>query len=138
MAAPGARSQSPGVTSTHDLGKRFEARVARHLERRGFRVLDRNVRFRRKEIDLVIRRGSVVAFVEVKGRRGPGWGHPLEAVTWKKRREIATVAAWWVARNGREGWIYRFDAVAVDVGQDGAVRIDHVEDAWRLELDWSR
>ena len=43
-------------------------------------MLGRNVRHRRKEIDLVVRRGSVVAFVEVKGRRDAAVGHPLEAL----------------------------------------------------------
>jgi putative endonuclease len=74
-----------------------------------------------------------VAFVEVKGRAGPGFGHPLEAITWKKRREIAAVAQWWIQRFGEPGVCYRFDAVAVEPAQDGGFSVQHVEDAWRLD-----
>jgi putative endonuclease len=119
--------------NTHALGRGFEDVVAKHLSERGWTILDRNVRFGRREIDLVIRRDRIVAFVEVKGRRGPGYGDPLEAITWKKRREIAAVALWWIQRFGSTGISYRFDAVAVERGRDGSLEIRHVEDAWRLD-----
>jgi putative endonuclease len=116
------------------LGDRGEALAARHLEQAGWRILGRNVRVGRKEIDLVARRGGVVAFVEVKTRAGPGYGHPLEAITWKKRREIQQVASAWIERHGSRAFAtYRFDAVAVHVAAGGAPpRIEHVEDAWRM------
>ena len=119
------------MPSTHELGRRFEDLAARHLTSRGWMILDRNVRFGRREIDLVVRQGDLVAFVEVKGRRGRAYGNPLEAITWQKRREIQTVAAWWIQRFGRPEWSYRFDAVAVERAP-GRVHIEHVEDAWRL------
>ena len=78
--------------STHELGQRFEQIVALKLREQGWELLDRNVRFRRKEIDIVARRGRLVAFVEVKGRRTARFGDPLEAVTRRKRREITVVA----------------------------------------------
>lgn len=118
------------MVSSHDRGRRFEELAVRHLRARGWTVLERNVRFCRKEVDLVVRRGRTVAFVEVKGRRGPGFGHPLDAITARKRREIAMVARWWVARHGLDGDEYRFDAVAVLHGPDGRLRVEHVEDAW--------
>jgi putative endonuclease len=72
-----------------------------------------------------------VAFVEVKGRRGSGWGHPLESITLLKRREIESVARWWIANRGRPGDRYRFDAVAVWLVDSRRPRVEHVEDAWR-------
>ena len=114
------------------LGDRGEQLAADHLARAGWRVLARNFRIGRKEIDLVARRGEVVAFVEVKTRGGLGYGHPLEAVTWKKRREIQQVAAGWIERFGQDGDVYRFDAVSVLVPAGGEPVIDHVEDAWRM------
>jgi putative endonuclease len=118
--------------ATKPLGDRGEQLAAEHLERGGWTVLHRNFRLGKKEIDLVARRGEVVAFVEVKTRAGLGYGHPLEAVTWKKRREIAQVAAAWIDRHGRSGDVYRFDAVSVLVLAGADPRVDHVEDAWRL------
>lgn len=95
-------------------------------------MLHRNFRMGRKEIDLIARRDGLVAFVEVKTRAGHGYGHPLEAITWKKRREIQQVATAWIERHGRAGDCYRFDAVAVLVGGGAPPRIEHVEDAWRM------
>ncbi len=112
------------------LGDRGEAIAARHLELSGWRILDRNYRLGHKEIDLVAARDGVVAFVEVKTRSGRGYGHPLEAITARKRREIRQVALAWIAEHGRPGHTYRFDAVAILLPAGGPPSVEHVEDAW--------
>ena len=113
------------------VGDRGERLAAHYLEGGGWTILGRNFRVGHKEVDLVARRGEVVAFVEVKTRAGTGYGHPLEAITWKKRREIHQVASAWVDRHGQPGYVYRFDAVAVQVfGPQPS--IEHVEDAWGI------
>ena len=117
--------------ASKELGDRGEALAARFLERSGWTVTHRNFRMGRKEIDLVVRRDGVVAFVEVKTRAGRGYGHPLEAITWKKRREIQQVAAAWIDRYGGPGDTYRFDAVAI-LMDASEPRVEHVEDAWRM------
>jgi len=114
------------------LGDRGEQIAAALLERKGWTIVDRNFRVGRREIDLVARRGEVVAFVEVKTRSGLAYGHPLEAITWRKRREIQQVALGWISRHGRPGEVYRFDAVAVQLPASGGPTIEHVEDAWRM------
>lgn len=116
--------------STVSRGRRFEALAEAALRERGWRVLDRNVRFLRKEIDLVVERDGVVAFVEVKGRSGPEYGHPLEAITWRKRKAVSIAARVWMARSEVPARAYRFDAVAVKVDAHGVVEIEHVEGAW--------
>lgn len=116
---------------SHQFGQVCEQLAADRLCRLGWRVLDRNYRFGHKEIDLVIRRGDTVAFVEVKARSGSRFGHPLEAIGPAKRREIERVARSWIGRFGQPGDRYRFDAVAVTVDRAGEPRFDHVPDAWR-------
>lgn len=118
--------------ATKPLGDRGEDLAAAHLQRAGWTLLHRNFRMGRKEIDLVARRGEVVAFVEVKTRGGLGYGHPLEAITWRKRREIQQVAGAWIDQHGRPGDTYRFDAVAVLVRAGGEPDVQHLEDAWRM------
>ncbi|HUH12847.1 MAG TPA: YraN family protein [Longimicrobiales bacterium] len=120
------------MARTHELGRDGEALAARYLEDRGWRILARNFRSGHKEIDLVARRGHTVAFVEVKTRSGGRWGHPLEAVNALKRREIERVALRWMQLRGRDGDLYRFDAVAIHWRAGEAPRVEHVEDAWRL------
>ena len=116
---------------THRIGRRFEDHAVRWLEQHGWRLIERNVRFQRREVDVIVRRGDVLAFVEVKGRHGTGFGPPQEAVTARKRREIESVARWWIARHGEAHLSYRFDVVAVGPGPDGRLAIEHLEDAWR-------
>lgn len=106
--------------------------AAAWLARRGWHVLDRNFRLGHKEIDLVARRGRVVAFVEVKTRTDTAFGHPLQAVTRRKRREIEAVARYWAERRGRPDDVYRFDAIAIVWPANGPALLDHVADAWRL------
>lgn len=119
----------PSVSTTA-RGRRFEDLAVRHLQSLGWRVVGRNVRAGRREIDLIVRKDRLVAFVEVKGRTGSGTGHPLEAITHRKRREIAHVARAWIREQGRVGEAYRFDAVAVTRAPRGW-HLEHVEDAWR-------
>ena len=122
-------------TSLHRLstvrrGRRFEALAEALLNERGWRVLDRNVRFLRKEIDLVVEKDGLVAFVEVKGRSGPAFGHPLEAITRRKRQAISIAARGWIARSDFRARSYRFDAVSVRLMPDGNFEVEHVEGAW--------
>lgn len=119
------------MATSHELGRRGEALAAGWLRHRGWRVLERNFRFGHKEIDLIVRRGRLVAFVEVKTRSGRGFGHPLDAVTLRKRREIEAVARCWATRHGRPDDIYRFDAIAVLWPEHGPATLEHVPDAWR-------
>ena len=111
-------------------GRRFEALAEGLLKERGWRVLDRNVRFLRKEIDLVVEKDGLVAFVEVKGRSGPAFGHPLEAITWRKRRAISLAASAWIAQSDFRARSYRFDAVSVRAVSGGGFELEHVEGAW--------
>src|SRR5690606_14615115 len=106
--------------------------AARHLEAKGWHVLERNFRSSRKEIDLVARRGEVVAFVEVKFRASLRFGTPLEAIDRRKREHIAEAADAWIAMRGEPRHVYRFDAISVTRMRRGGIRIEHLEDAWRM------
>jgi putative endonuclease len=113
----------------HRLGLAGEAAAGRFLEERGWRLLDHRFRMGRLEIDLVARKGSLVAFVEVKTRLGSSFGSPLEAVGWGKRREIARVALAWMDRHGGAQDTYRFDVIGVTLS-GGQPKIEHVEGAF--------
>ena len=116
----------------HVLGRRGERLAVRYLRSAGWTVMARNYRFGRREVDLVVRKGRLLAFVEVKTRAGGECGHPEEAVTWKKRREIEAVAAEYLVRNMPADGPVRFDVIAIEVALDGRVtRLEHLEDAWR-------
>ena len=107
-------------------GVAAEGQAMRYLASRGWTVVAHRFRAGRAEIDLVARRGHLVAFIEVKARRGDGFGNPLEAVTGAKRREIVKAARAWVDRCGRPSDVYRFDCIAL---LDN--KLQHLEDAFR-------
>jgi putative endonuclease len=119
------------MAESHRFGRRAEGLAAQYLRSRGWRILDRNWRFHHKELDLVAERDGLIAFVEVKAR-GPGtWGHPLDAITAAKRKELVRAARGWIARHGRREQSYRFDAVVVMAGRDRTL-VEHIEGAWQL------
>jgi putative endonuclease len=97
----------------------------------GWSIEAHRFRLGRHDVDLVIRRGRLVAFVEVKTRRSASFGSPLEAVLPRKQRDIARVASLWVLRHGRPWDEYRFDLVTVVEDRWGTPAIDHLQDAWR-------
>ena len=115
----------------HRRGVEGEAAAWEFLEERGWALLAHRFRLGRPEVDLIVRKGSLVAFVEVKTRRGSAFGSPLEAITWHKKREIVRVARGWMDRHGRPGDVYRFDVIGVTMSAVG-MKVQHVEDAFRL------
>ena len=93
-------------------GRFAEAAALLLLALKGYRVLGRRVRTPFGEIDLVVRRGRVLAFVEVKAR--DDMAKAAEAVSLRQRRRIVRAAAWWLARRPAFGnHLMRFDAVLV-------------------------
>lgn len=111
-------------------GRAAEAAVATHLQSVGCQVLVRNFRGRRGEIDLIIRDGTVLAFVEVKARRA-GALTPLHAVDARKRRRIATVALQYVTERKLTGVSLRFDVAAVVLDDKGhPTRVTYLRDAF--------
>ncbi len=121
-------------------GVRAEEAAARALERLGYRVRARNVRFRFGELDLVCEHRGVLVFVEVKARTGPEHGHPLEAVTLHKQRQLRRLAeAYLLALRRHPPPPCRFDVAAVQLAPDGTpTRVEVVVDAFRADPEPAR
>lgn len=106
------------------IGVLGEEVAVRFLERAGYRILARNWRAGRLEIDLVARDGDTVVFVEVKTRR-PGPQDPAEAVDRRKRARLRKAAARWIATRRERAVEYRFDVVSVILGPGRRATIRH-------------
>lgn len=116
--------------SEEDLGRLAEAQAAWWLRLRGYRVLARRFRTPVGEIDLVTRRGRVLAFVEVKAR--PDLETALHALTPHQRRRIARAALWWLQRHpDHRDLDRRFDLVAIRPRRLPM----HLTGAWRADDD---
>jgi len=108
------------------LGRSGEQLAARFLEDGGYRIVDRNWRGVRGELDIVAERDGTTVFVEVKTRSGPAFGHPFEAVTPKKIRALRRLAGEWCAANLAARPRVRLDVIAVIGGFDAPARIEHL------------
>ena len=99
------------------LGASGETSVAAWYETHGYVVLARNWKVRAGELDLVVQRGRVVVFCEVKTRSTLDFGSPAEAVGASKRQRVRHLAALWLESAPRRPAEIRFD-VATVVGDD--------------------
>jgi len=114
------------------LGRQGEEIACRYLTRQGYRILVRNYRTRLGEVDIIAEQGGTLVFVEVKTRRGRTCGHPFEAVTPAKCRQISRVALLYLAETGREKQAARFDVVAVSLAGGGEPVIELARNAFDL------
>ena len=104
-----------------------EAAAERYLNARGYRTVARNHRTRMGELDLIMRRGELLIFVEVKQRRHDRFGGPAEAIDARKLRRLQKVALQFlVTRFGSDELPTRFDAALV-YGDEAEHRIEHLE-----------
>jgi putative endonuclease len=119
------------VSRRADVGKNAEDAAAAHLEAQGWTILARNMRLGALELDLVARRGPLVAIVEVR-TRGPGsFTGAFASVTGVKRARLLRAAdrLWRFHLRGMEGVErLRIDVCAVSFGPSGA-RVEHVAGA---------
>jgi putative endonuclease len=105
------------------LRNSFEQKALRHYRLRGYRILGTNVWVGGYEIDLVVRRGRALAFVEVKSKSGDRVGDPLEMVGPEKQRRLRRAAEAWLAAHPEAAALEaRFDVVAVRDGRLECVR----------------
>ena len=101
------------------LGRRGEDLAVEYLKGQGYRVIERNVRSRMGEIDVVARDGAFICFVEVRTRSSTRFGWPEESVTGLKRLRLKRLAQGYLQRfRGPIGPV-RFDVLSLLLGPDG-------------------
>ena len=112
------------------LGRRGEALAAGKLEALGFTVVARNYRCLHGELDLIARQGETWVFVEVRTRRGDGFGSPEASITARKRAHLIAAAQHYLQAHDLADVPWRIDLVAVDLAPNGALRrLDVIENA---------
>lgn len=112
------------------IGKKGEALARDYLGRQGLVPLENNYRCNLGEIDLVMRHGDTLVFVEVRQRKNTHYGSPLETVSVTKQRKLRRAAEHFLLSRkipARLG--LRFDVVGI-VGMDSSARIDWVQNAF--------
>ena len=114
------------MASKDELGRRGEDLAARFLEDAGYRVVERNWRCARGEIDIIARTGDTIVFVEVKTRSSLAFGHPFEAITATKLARLRVLAAAWCAEHRPRASRIRLDAIAVVAPRGARPTVEHL------------
>jgi putative endonuclease len=118
------------VSRRERLWRGSEEAAWHEYRRRGYHLIARNWRCRLGELDLVIARGRLIAFCEVKSRASPSRGGPYEAVTSAKQRKLRALAEAFIGAREYGAARYRFDVASVTVDASGCVDVHIFEDAF--------
>lgn len=110
-------------------GTAGEDLAAQYLQKKGMKILERNYRFERGEIDIIAEDGEELVFVEVKARRSNAFGPPEDAVTEEKQKRVYDVADGYLFEHGIDDRPCRFDVVAIEF-QIGCSEIRHIRNAF--------
>jgi putative endonuclease len=109
------------------LGRRGEARAARHVRRHGLRVIDRNWRCPDGELDILARDGDLLVVIEVRSARTEFAGGPATTVGPDKQRRLIHLAQRWLLSSRWKPAGVRFDVVGV-----------RYRGWFRWQVDWIR
>jgi len=96
-----------------ELGRAGEDEAVRFLKRKGLRIIGRNVRVGKYEIDLIAQDGEEIVFVEVKTCKNDKWNYPEDKVNYKKRKNLKRAGNRYLLRYFPKTKYYRFDIVAI-------------------------
>lgn len=113
------------------LGSDGEKAAEEFLRRRRYTIVERNYRCRAGEVDLVALDGDTIVFVEVKTRRGEGFGSPLDAVDRRKQRQVYRAAQQFLVEHRLDDRAARFDVVGV-WWEGGRVVCELVQNAFEV------
>jgi putative endonuclease len=101
-------------TNKRTTGTLGEQAAGAYLKKSGCEILFKNYRVGRMgEIDIIVRDGDTVCFVEVKARSSDAFGRPCEAVDWRKQQRIRKVASVYLGHNNLWDEKIRFDVVEI-------------------------
>lgn len=110
------------------LGKKGEDMAAQFLQKKGYKILVRNYRYQKGEVDIIAKKDDLLLAVEVKTRSTPEFGNPQDFVKPKQIQQLVKVVDYYIQDQGLEVEV-RFDIVAI-IKNNVGTRIEHLEDAF--------
>lgn len=120
-------------------GKKAESAAEHLLRGKGYRILDRNIRFANGEIDLVAEVDEMVVFVEVKARRTTGFGGAVYAISPRKKQRLVKLASQYLTLRNLSQRPCRFDVVLYQEDSVAQGKLEHIEHAFEVpgnDLRW--
>lgn len=114
----------------HQFGRDSETSAEQFLRRKGYAILERNLRTTIGELDLVADDHGVLVFVEVKARTTGAFGGALLAVDRRKQAKLIRLAGQYLAQRHLSDRVCRFDVVLVQGDAESSFQIEHIEHAF--------
>lgn len=121
----------PATTRTR--GHETEALARQWLEQQGLVHIDSNWQCRLGEIDLIMRDGDCLVFVEVRYRKSRHFGGALASVTASKQRKLAAAAGIWLSRQRHAVDACRFDVLGMEPDTDAKLQYQWIQNAFSGE-----
>ncbi len=112
----------------NELGKKGEQLAVDFLLQNNYKIIARNYRFLKAEIDIIARKKDVLVAIEVKTRSSIDYGNPQDFINPKKIKLLVSAMDNFVVENDLEVEV-RFDIIAI-IKQKNAFEIEHLEDAF--------
>ncbi|MEQ8188534.1 MAG: YraN family protein [Candidatus Eremiobacterota bacterium] len=115
------------------LGITGEKEALSLLEKKGYKILEKNFRCLLGEIDLIMTHGEELVFIEVRSRTDTSFGEPYETVNMKKQNKLYKLAEYYLNLRQLHDRPCRFDVISLILTPDGNVRkIEHIENAFGM------
>lgn len=114
----------------NDFGKIAEDMATDYLKKSGYKILVRNFRFQKAEIDIIAEKESLLIIVEVKARSTDAFILPQEAVTKTKIKSVVSAANHYLEESGKQNEV-RFDIISILPDEKKDLIIDHIIDAFQ-------
>ena len=112
----------------NELGKKGEELAVAYLLKNGYKIVARNFRHQKAEVDIIARKESTLTIIEVKTRSTPDFGNPQDFVKGKQIQNLVKAVDFFVTEHNLDVEI-RFDIIAIIKNQSGT-KIEHLENAF--------
>jgi len=114
----------------HALGKSGEKIALRFLKNKKYKIITKNYRLFRGEIDIIAQKSNILVFVEVKTRRSKNFGFPEESVTPSKQQQIKKIAQGFLVKNNLQDIECRFDVISLSFNDNEKFSVHHIKNAF--------
>jgi len=112
------------------VGNRGEDIAVNFFSQKGFEIIERNYRYGHGEIDIVVKDGEILVFVEVKTRKNLEFGPPELAITKSKQRQVRKISEAYLVDKNISNTDCRIDVVAILLRKNLPPKINHIENAF--------
>ena len=120
------------LSPSHAFGQSAETLAEQMLRKKGYRILERNLRIAGGELDLIAKDHGILVFVEVKARRGTQFGGAPYAISTHKQQQIIKLASCYLSQQGLSNQDCRFDVVLVVGNDKHSPQLTHIEEAFEV------